>query len=224
MDEFFSWKFSSAYWKQQYVVVGTLVATWTLIVAISSAKIERTLFVCLITGLAIIAIGTVIIDEFPRPCGGIGPLRFFGCIRVYVIEEALEFLGSWLALVALLGQFSVAAPSPTQGTRLALFSMPLMWIVIISIFSPSKKIEVSTPDTPASVEFVSGVKLYGYRTSKEGIPTSIILRLPDDSDESGMGFPLHLLDQLRGDSVAERNDIVDRKDIVWPKRRGYVPL
>ncbi len=222
MDEFFSWKSSVSDWKQQYVIVGALLAAWTLFVAIASPKTERVWFICLLTGLAFIAIGAVLIDKFPRPCGEIGPLRFYGCIRVYVIEEALEFMGSWLALVAMLGQYSVAAPSPTQRARIALYSMPLIWIVLISLFSPSNIIEVSSPDTPASVEFMSSVHLYGYRETKEGIPTSIILRLPEDA--SGTGFSIHLVDQVSGDSIASHSKLVNRKDIVWPKRRGFVPL
>ncbi len=224
MDEFFSWKLSAADWKQQYVIVGVLMAAWTLVVVIASPKTERIWFICLLTGLAFIATGAVLIDEFPRPCGGIGPLRFYGCIRVYVIEEALEFLGSWLALVAMLGQFSVAGLFQTQRARIALYFMPLIWIVFISLFSPSNKIEVSSPDTPASVEFVSRVHLYGYRETKEGIPTSITLRLPENSDESGTGYSIHLLDQVSGDSIVSHSKLVNRKDIVWPKRRGFVPL
>ncbi len=224
MGEFFSWKSSSADWKQQYVIIGALVAALTLVIAVSSPKSERIWFICLFTGLAFIATSAVLIDEIPRLCGGIGQLRFYGCIRVYVIEEALEFLGSWLTLVAMLGEFSVTAPRPTQRIRLSLYSMPLIWIVFISIFSPSNTIEVSSPDTPASVEFSSRVHLYGYRETEEGIPASIILRLPADSDSSGTGFSIHLLDQVSGDSVASYDDFVDRKDIVWPKRRGFVPL
>ena len=224
MDEFFSWKSSISDWKLRYMLAGVTMAMWTIKVAVSSPRRERIWFICLLTGFALVATGAVMIDRIPRPCGGIGPFRFDGCIRLYVLEEAFEFLGSWLALVAMLGQFSIVVPNPSPRLRLLLFPMAALWILFISYFSPSHNIEVKPPDLPASVEFESGTRLYGYHKDVEGLPSSIVLRLPDVENTSGIGFSIHVLDQVSGVSVFSSNDFVDRREIVWPKRRGYVPL
>ena len=224
LDEFFSWKSFTSGLQSSYVRLGAAMAVGTMIVAAVSPRRERIWYICLLTGFALIATGALVVDQNPRPCGSFGPLYFDGCMRAYILEEALEFLGAWLALIATLGLFSVIAASPSPRLRLSLYAMPGLWILLITHFSPSHNIEVNSPDLPASVEFESGTHLYGYRKDVEGLPSSIVLRLPDVENTSGIGFSIHVLDQVSGVSVFSSNDFVDRREKVWPKRRGYVPL
>ena len=224
LDEFFSWKSFTPGLQTSYIRLGVAVAVGTMIVAAASPRRERIWLICLLTGFALIALGALVIDKVPRPCGSYGPLRFDGCMRLYIVEESLEFMGSWLALVAMLGAFSATEPTPKPLVRLALYAVPVFWILFLTHYSPSHDIEVSYPDQPASVKFESGTHLYGSRMESGGLPSSIILRLPDDAITLELGYSIHLVDQISGDSIASRNDYVDRKDIVWPKRRGYVPL
>ena len=224
LDEYFSWKSFTPGLQTSYIRLGVAVAVGTMIVAAASPRRERIWPICLLTGFALIALGALVIDKVPRPCGSYGPLRFDGCMRLYIVEESLEFMGSWLALVAMLGAFSATEPTPKPLVRLALYAVPVFWILFLTHYSPSHDIEVSSPDRPASVKFESGAHLFGYHLDNGGLPSSVILRLPNDAFASGLGYSINLVDQVSGDPIVSRNDYVDRREIVWPKRRGYVPL
>lgn len=103
-------------------------------------------------------------------------------------------------------------------------SAPIPLRVLTMMPSASEELYVSPLDELASVAFDTGARLYGYQVENEGIPSSLVLRLPNDEIATRMGYSLHLLDQASGESVASLNSYVDRKALVWPERRSFVPL
>ncbi|MDE2858811.1 MAG: hypothetical protein OXN94_13290 [Chloroflexota bacterium] len=103
-------------------------------------------------------------------------------------------------------------------------SAPIPQRALVMMPSASEELFVSPLDESASVAFDSGARLYGYQLEKEGIPSSFVLHLPNHGIATGMGYSIHLVDQASGESVAGLNSYVDRKDLVWPERRSFVPL
>ena len=179
---------------------------------------------CLVFGLALMAAGGLVIDDLPKSCGALGFFRFNGCLNTQFLEESLELMGGWLALVASLGWFSDAVSPAGSRLRLLLFIIPAFWILFLVLFSPTNQIEVSPPDQSISVQFDSGAHLYGYRMTNDGLPSSIIVRLPFGVNATEQGFSIDLLEQVGLESFSSRSYRFDTERMVWPKRYGFVPL
>ena len=126
-DEYFTVHERILNWKTYYVALGAAVAATTVAVAVRTPRPTRIWFVCLLTGLAMSAAGSIIVDARPEPCESLGFLRLDGCLPLYIGEESLEFLGIWLVLVAILGMFSDAVPTPQPRIRRILYILPALW-------------------------------------------------------------------------------------------------
>ena len=72
------------------------------------------------------------LDSIPEFCGPAGVARDYECLHFRFQEEALEFVGAWLALAAVLGHFSNAAPSPGRRTRIILYALPILTALLFS--------------------------------------------------------------------------------------------
>ena len=105
----------------------------------------------LLAGLAISVAGAILVNALPIPCDGLGFLRFEGCLEFYFLEESMEFLGIWLTLLALLGQFSDALPSAARKARRLLYAVPALAFLAIFINSLAPQLEVRLWAQPASV-------------------------------------------------------------------------
>ena len=130
----------------------------------------------------------------------------------YNYEESLEFLGIWLVLVAMLGLFSEAAPSPKRLFRRALYALPALWVLFLihDAFVPS--LELWLLAQPASVQIESGVQLHGYRVdSGEGASVVRLYASAERRDYLGLGYSVHLVDQVTGDSIAGRDEYANRQ-------------
>ena len=111
-DEYFKIHEGIQNWERYYAVGGVLVAAATAIVAARAPQRTRIWHLCLPTGLAISAAGAIGFELPPPACGSLGFLRLDKCLYFFWFEETLEFLGIWVTLLAILGQFSDTAPPP----------------------------------------------------------------------------------------------------------------
>ena len=91
-------------------------------------------------------------------------------------------------------------------------------------FSPVNDFEVEPPAQPASVQFESNAKLHGFQTDGRGLPAIAFMFLPYDIDTAQLGFSVHLVDQVSGESLASREIYARRRYAVWPGGRGYEPV
>ena len=130
-DEYVSLHEHTANWERYYLALGVLVAAATALVAARSARSMRVWHLCLLTGLAISATGAIAFEAHPLFCGRWDFLPLDGCNWAQHYEESLEFLGIWLVLVGVLGQFSAAAPSPKRHIRIALYALPPLWVLLL---------------------------------------------------------------------------------------------
>ena len=124
-DEYFEVHEVIQNWERYYAAGGVFVAAATAAVSVRSPR--RVWHLCLLTGLAMSAAGAIGLDSIPliwhtgiyprvpAVCGSLGFLHIDGCLYLIWFEETLEFLGIWLTLLAILGQFSDTAPPPASS-------------------------------------------------------------------------------------------------------------
>ena len=154
---------------QRFMMLGAAMVLATTLVALRSPRRAQLWHGCLLAGLSFIAMGGLVLDELPEICGNLGFLRIEGCLNFQTPEEVIELLGGWLALVAMLGQFSDEIPTPQARVRRPLYALPALWILLLTHQSLIPDLELRLMARPASVQFESEVHLQGYRIeSAEG--------------------------------------------------------
>ena len=214
LEEFFSWKESTSYWSFNYIAIGLAVAIATVITAIRSPRHLLKWYICMLSGLSLIAMGALLLDSLDANCGRIAFVRIDGCLYYSLIEEVSEFLGGWLTLVAMLGLLSDAMQNSRLRVWALLYLFPTSWVIMLLIASPIPSLELMFSTQPASVQFESGVHLRGYRIGREQEALFVQLFATarrQDLGEFGSrtGYSVHLVDKAGGGSVASRDQYAD---------------
>ncbi len=215
LDEFLDFRTSIQNLRGHYMIVGAAMAAATVIVAVRSPRRSWIWQICLLLGLSIVALGGLLFDVTPDFCGAIGIFRpAGGCLEPDYFEESFEVLGVWLALIALLGQFSRIVPTPEPRVRLALYVAPALWILLLARASPVPNIpyqKFGYGIQPALVRFESEEYLYGYHIERKDEAIGLQLySYPWGSIDIGLGYSIHLVDQTGGGSVVSRDNLLKR--------------
>lgn len=209
-------------WVRNIALLGMALVVATLVVAWRSPRRQRIWHFCLLAGLATAAAGGLLIET---QCGDASFVAIISCKDHFLLEEPLEFLGVWLALVALLGHLSLAAPS--LRVQRALFVVPALWLVLLvqgnAVHTLSR---YAGGSEMAAVEFESGARLLGYRLEHEKRHISLFLS-PGRWDYLGrnlseLGYSIHLVDQVTGESSVSRDQVTHRRFFLLSP--GYVPV
>ena len=214
-------------WWRAYTTLGAVVVAATAIVALRSPRRSWLWHFCLLAGLAMAAFGAIVLDQlrYTDICGRVAMFQLSGCKSETPFEEPLEFLGIWLVLLAVLGQFSDAVPPQKPKIQRILYVLPALWISVMFLVHPIFTLEIPTWARPESVQFESGLRLLGY--SFENTTSAAIVRLFSTTRQSideQMGYSVHIVDQVTGDSIASRNDILNSRDKVSLGKRDFTPL
>ena len=195
-------------WERYYAGLGGAIVMATLFVALRSPRVAGIWHFCLLAGLALSALGGIGVEQL-RPqlqgpiCDTLGWLRLEGCLLTYEYEETLEFAGMWLALLAMLGHFSEFASGADLRARRLLYVLPVLWILWL-INDPFSHRQFLV--RPASILFESGVELLDFSVARQD--KAVIVNLDASArrgDHEELGYSVHLVDQVRGDSVAGRD-------------------
>lgn len=211
-------------WERLFAALGVVLAVMTLIVAWRGRRRYWIWQGCFLFGLALSGFGALAFEAERQFCGFRGLLQVEPCLEMYFIEESLEFVGIWLALVALLGQFSVAAPSPPRRVQLALYAGPAIWILILVQSGSILPITSQAIAQPAAIEFESGWRLQGYRIESGAEDLSAHLFLSSRAwDDSAIGYSLHLVDHARGNSIVSHDTYLHER-LEFLLAPGYLPV
>lgn len=221
LDEYFAFHERYPYWEHQYAVVGAAIVIATIALAKRSSRRARVWHGCLLVGLALTAAGGIGLELSPKACGELGFFRFKGCLLFFYMEEALEFVGGWLVLVALLGHLSSREPIPRAGLRRFLFAFPALWLLLILLITLIPRIELRFFAQPAAVKFEPGLRLHGYRIDGA---LFLLYASANFEDYSGLGYSIHLVDQISGESVASLDRWASRQELFWLFGPDYAPL
>ncbi|MCY3832178.1 MAG: hypothetical protein OXG85_04115 [Chloroflexi bacterium] len=213
LDELLQFHETSWQLQEIYNTLGIVFAVLTVIIALRGPTRSRVWLLCLLAGLGAAWFGATVLERYRDICGYLGPLPLSECLEPYRYEEPIEFLGVWLALVAVLGLFSqVSIPLRLQRT---LYWLPVLCIIILLLTAPSSPFAIQVQNRPPSVAFATGEELHDYRIRIKD--NNINVRLPlslaaEQSDfTEGLGFSIHLVDQATGISIAHKDESVHRK-------------
>ncbi len=205
-DEYFIFHERIRNWEKYYVALGGVVAATTAIALVRSHRHTRIWHLMLLLGLAMGAFGAMAFETQREICESWGFLRLDGCLWTYNFEESLELLGMWLALVGVLGMFSKAAPTPRPLVRRILYGLPALWILLLIHDPLIFRLELQFLAIPANVELESGAHVHGHRTvSGDGGILVQLYASTRQRDYIGLGYSVHLVDQVSGESYASRD-------------------
>jgi len=207
LDEFLSFKsyMQESSWIRSTIVLGLVTVAATLVVAARSPRSAWKWHACLLAGLALNALGSFFVDQLPS-----------SGTRGYM-EEALEILGAWLALIAVLGQFTVAHPSPSARVRRLLYAVPVVSILLLLLYHLHPRLEMRLLAEPANVQYRSEISLRGYRI--DASDGKFDIRLYSEANVwrwnsiigDLVGYSLDLIDQASGETVANYNEYVSKQ-------------
>lgn len=207
-DEYAAFHEAFLGWERYYAGLGGALVVATLLAARRSPRSARIWHLCLLAGLALSALGGIGIEQL-RPqlqgpiCDDLGWLRLDGCLQTYQYEETLEFAGMWLVLLGILGHFSGFASGASSRARRLLYVVPILWILWLMNEPFIHRQFLVRPD---SIVFESGVELL--HTSVDKRSRSLHVELDASArrgDHAELGYSVHLVDQVRGGSVAGRD-------------------
>ena len=199
LDEFFTWKSytTESGWIQSTIPQGLVMVAATLLAAARSPRASWKWHLIMLLGLAMIALGAIVVDKLP---GGSGTFGY--------MEESLEVAGAWLALVAALGHFSDGAPAPGRRLKLALYALPALSIILLLGYYLIPRFEMRLLAQPVAVDFETKLRLRGYRfdmadqTATARLYSSANAWRWNNIGSMELGYSLHLIDQASGQSIA----------------------
>ncbi len=226
-DEYYTIHESIPHWDSYYAILGLILAGLALLLAWRSSTSARVWFYSLLSGLAVSALGAIALERLTHLCEELAYIHADVCANIFVWEEGLEFLGVWIALVAVLGFFSDLALPPSPRARRFLLSFPAFWLLLLVINSLLPRFEIMLLARPAAVQFKSGVRLDGYRLdfdSKRGTVQAQLYTTAEQQDYFYLGYSIHLIDQGNFDSVASRNEWAYRHHGLWVLGPEYEPV
>ena len=216
LDEYLALHEFVAGWELYYIALGLAVVAATLLVARRSPRRTWVWHGCLLFGLALSVMGAMAFNAIPPACDSFGPLPVAGCLEFYFQEECQELLGIWFTLVAMLGHFSDSAERPRRFAKMLLFALPVLWILVLLLNSLIPRLEVRLFAQPAAVEYESGIALRGYTLRHLGASTRARLYVSAQQRKLlGLGYSIHLVDQVSGESVASLDEWSDRQHGFW---------
>ena len=209
-----------------YLSAGGCLALITAVMALRSSGSARTWHLCLLVGLALGAVGFMAVEQIRQPaiCRLFGDSRPDGCLWRFFIEEPLEFAGMWLALVAMLGTLSARSTWPRFPSGPILFAFMLFWAVLLFVTSPIHSLIRPAWAQPATIEFESGMALYGYQVEADGLQVALLTSPLPQSNSARLGYSAHLVDQVSGVSVASQNGYITQAERASKKLHGFRPL
>ncbi len=207
LDEFLSFKsyMRESSWIQSTIVLGLVTVAATLVVAARSPRSAWKWHASLLAGLAMNALGSFFVDQLPS-----------SGTRGYM-EEGLEILGAWLALIAVLGWYTVARPSPSVSVARLLYIVPAFSVLLLLLYHLSPCLEMRLTAQPANVQYQSEISLRGYQIDRGDGKFDIRLYSAanvwrwNSINSDVVGYSLDLIDQASGETVANQNKYVNRQ-------------
>lgn len=213
-DELFVLHEGIPYWALYYTGAGAAIVAMTLIVFWRFPRRARIWGACFLAGLAVSALGAIVLEHlrFPPTCRSLGLYYIDKCLLKY-IEEPMEFLGIWLALVAMLGLLSELAPPPKRPLRLLVYGLPILTLLaVVNFGDPDLRHQMRKAGAVLTdLRFETEARVYGYQTevmpSADLIETTLWLSAPPFGYD-GLGYSIHLFDPAQGLALAGKDEFV----------------
>ncbi len=218
-DEFFLFHEDGLVWQLPFAQFGAAVALATALCAFGLPRNLRIWHLCILSGLATGGAGALVIDVIQWNGQCFATIFFTYRCEIYVLEETLEFLGMWLALLGILGLFSAAAPSLSRRWQL-LYLAPALWIITHHVPYLIRLAEFNAISPASIVAFADeDMTLHMYRLEQNENRASAQFYAAARTwhHYTGVGYSLHLVDQIDGVSYAGV-DVSGRRNASIPYR------
>lgn len=202
-DEFLLLHESDSNWQVRIVLVGAAVVMATALSAVRLPCHLRRWHLCIVVGLGVGGASAALVDVIQSsPICQESILSANDRCYSYVLEESLEVLGMWLALVGLLGHVSDATPR-SRGIRLVCV-LTALWIIAHHLPYLVRLAEYNSHDAPVTIQIEPDIELRIHRLRKDQHRVTLQLFALARSwhHYTGVGYSLHLVDQVTGASVA----------------------
>ncbi len=223
LDEYYALHEQIQNWKRYYLALGAMLVVTALLVAMRSPRRAWIWYFCFAIGLAIAGSGAVFIELLPVSCGAMGILHLEGCINFALWEESLEFLGVWLAMLAILGIFTDALPTPKTRIRHLLIVAPVVWLLSLALNSLIPQLESQLLAQPAAIEYEMSVRLRGYQIDSAAGQVRLYIASKRGKLE-GLGYTLDLLDPESGEVLASHSQRAAPHSRYWMLEPGALLL
>ena len=197
-------------WYLPYLILGVSLAAITLVAIESLPKPARLWLLYLFVAFMLIGLAAIVVDNFDEMCDTlVGFFRFDGCLEKNLAEEVMELIGGWLALAALLGQFSEFEPKPSVRIRWTLFLIPVIWILLITQVYTLTPVSQQTGMQGASAVFESGGKLHAFSIKRSSSSATINSYLSfSPGDFKSQGYSVHLVDPISKESIVGADKVM----------------
>ncbi len=214
-DEYHGLRAIGSGWQLQYAALGVGVAIATALIARRSPPNMRKWYICFLTGLALSSAGALFLDEVPCSQGALGPWRIDadGCLIIKPVEEILESLGIWLALVAMLGLFSNMTPRLKRALprRLSLLALALILLLLLPFLSTAVELRLWSRQTNVRFESKIIIEAFRLQNDEDSLAVALFLSSGNWHNYSGLGYSIHLVDQVSGKSAAHVDKNISRR-------------
>lgn len=223
LDEYYALHEQIQHWKRYYLALGAMLVFAALLVANRSPRRVWIWYFCFSFGLALAGSGAVFVELMPVSCGHIGILHLEGCIDFALWEESLEFLGVWLAMLAMMGNFTDALSTPKPRIRHILLVAPVFWILSLALNSLIPGLESQLLAQPAAIEYEMSVRLRGYHNDSATGQVRLYIASKRGKLE-GLGYTLDLLDPESGEVLASHSQRAAPHSRYWMLEPGALLL
>ena len=209
-----------------YALIGPFLLVASAFVYAKTLRRFRIWLIILMTGLSISGLAEIILEQFHRMrlCGSVGPIFLSKCLEPDYLEEALGFLGIWLALVAVLGHLSEMQGSSRPRVLPVALAILALWIAILYQASPVRIAHPPDWATPALVVSESGPEIVGYQLDENGQKAFFVAYFPNGVALAELGYSIHMIDMATQNSVASFDEHFDKKYKVSKSKHDFKPL
>ncbi|MCY3867855.1 MAG: hypothetical protein OXG68_20665 [Chloroflexi bacterium] len=223
LDEYFALHEQIQHWKRYYLALGAMLVFAALLVAKRSPRRAWIWYFCFSFGLAIAGSGAVFIELIPVSCGAMGIVHLEGCIDFALWEESIEFLGVWLAMLAMMGNFTDALPTPKAHIRHVLIVATVIWNLSLAVNSLIPRLESQLLAQPAAIEYEMSVRLRGYHIDSAAGQVRLYIASKRGKLE-GLGYTVDLRDPDSGEALASHSQRAAPHSRYWMLKPGAVLL
>ena len=212
-DEYYEVRGVFASWWIYYSTLGMGLVLASALVARRSPRHTWKWYAGLVTGLALGAVGAIVVDTMPWTCNIVGLWRVNvdRCLDLWRLEELLELIGVWITLVAVCGLFSDARRMGRRTPRL-FYLAPLAFALMVSFPLLRSTLELRLTTRPLQIEFESKVLLeaISLQHNADAVDVKLYVSAPEWKKFDGLGYSLHLVDQVSSQSVASWDENISR--------------
>ena len=213
-------------WERNMTLLGQVAAAATLLTALASPRRDRFWHICMLVALASMAFGGLALDSVRRWCGLEGVFLVTPCDKPFAIEEIFEHLGSWLALVAMLGHFGTLTATPSRRLRRIILAVPLLWLLLIPLNAQVPRVELPRVANQTSVRFDGAIEMHAFAlATPPGVVSTSLYVSARQADYSVLSnYFVDLVDQVSGVSNYKHLAEVDYLHSVRLFGTEYTPV